>query len=104
MQNLELSKGVKKMNIVKISVATVLALVYLIFAISLCYFFSFLILLLFVVFGLPAYYLVNSVSPESKAYEVYKIIISPLADCFINILDFISDEEVKTDTNLEHLE
>lgn len=75
------------MNIVKMSVATVLALVYLIFAIPL----AFLILLLFVVFGLPAYYLVNRVSPKSKAYKVYEIIVSPLADCFIKILDFISD-------------
>ena len=75
------------MNIVKMSVATVLALVYLMFAIPL----AFLILLLFVVFGLPAYYLVNRLSSKSKAYKVYKIIISPLADCFIKILDFISD-------------
>ena len=75
------------MNIVKMSVATVLALVYLMFAIPL----AFLILLLFVVFGLPAYYLVNRLNSKSKAYKVYKIIISPLADCFIKILDFISD-------------
>ena len=75
------------MNIVKMSVATVLALVYLMLAIPL----AFLILLLFVVFGLPAYYLVNRISPKSKAYKVYEIIISPLADCFIKILDFISD-------------
>ena len=75
------------MNVVKMSVATVLALVYLIFAIPL----AFLILLLFVVFGLPAYYLVNRISPKSKAYKVYEIIISPLADCFVKILDFISD-------------
>ena len=75
------------MNIVKMSVATVLALVYLIFAIPL----AFSILILFVVFGLPAYYLVNRVSSKSKAYKVYEIIISPLADCFIKILDFISD-------------
>ena len=74
------------MNIIKMSVATVLALLYLIFAILL----AFLILLLFVVFGLPAYYLVNRVSSKSKAYKVYEIIISPLADCFIKILDFIS--------------
>ena len=53
------------MNIVKMSVATVLALVYLIFAIPL----AFLILLLFVVFGLPAYYLVNRVNSKSKAYK-----------------------------------
>ena len=77
------------MNIVKMSVATVLALVYLIFAIPL----AFLILLLFVVFGLPAYYLVNRVSSKSKSksYKVYEIIISPLADCFIKIMDFILD-------------
>ena len=75
------------MNIVKMSVATVLALVYLIFAIPL----AFLILILFMVFGLPAYYLVNRVSSKSKTYKVYEIIISPLADCFIKILDFISD-------------
>ena len=75
------------MNIVKMSVATVLALVYLIFAIPL----ASLILLYFVVFGLPAYYLVNRVNPKSKAYKVYEIIISPLADCFIKILDCISD-------------
>ena len=75
------------MNIVKTSVATVLALVYLIFAIPL----AFLILILFMVFGLPAYYLVNRVSSKSKTYKVYEIIISPLADCFIKILDFISD-------------
>ena len=75
------------MNIVKMSVATVLALVYLIFAIPL----AFSILILFMVFGLPAYYLLNRVSSKSKAYKVYEIIISPLADCFIKILDFISD-------------
>ena len=75
------------MNIVKMSVATVLALVYLILAIPL----AFLILILFVVFGLPAYYLINRVNSKSKAYKVYEIIISPLADCFIKILDFISD-------------
>ena len=75
------------MNIVKMSVATVLALVYLIFAIPL----AFSILILFVVFGLPAYYLVNRVSSKSKAYKVYEIIISPLADCFVKIMDFISD-------------
>ena len=74
------------MNIVKMSVATVLALVYLIFAIPL----AFLLLLLYVVFGLPVYYLVNR-ARNSKAYKVYEIIISPLADCFIKILDFISD-------------
>ena len=74
------------MNIVKMSVATVLALLYLVLAIPL----AFLILLLFVVFGLPAYYLVNRVNAKSKAYKVYEIIISPLADCFIKILDFIS--------------
>ena len=75
------------MNIVKMSVATVLALVYLMLAIPL----AFSILILFVVFGLPAYYLVNRVSSKSKAYKVYEIIISPLADCFVKILDFISD-------------
>ena len=75
------------MNIVKMVIATVLALVYLMLAIPL----AFLILFLFVVFGLPAYYLVNRVSSKSKAYKVYEIIISPLADCFIKILDFISD-------------
>ena len=75
------------MNIVKMSVATVLALVYLMLAIPL----AFLILLLFVVFGLPAYYLVNRVNSNSKAYKVYEIIISPFADFFIKILDFISD-------------
>ena len=74
------------MNIVKMSVATVLALVYLMLAIPL----AFLILLLFVVFGLPAYYLVNRVSSKSKSYKVYEIIIGPLADFFIKILDFIS--------------
>ena len=73
------------MNILKMSVATVLALVYLIFVIPL----SFLILLLFVVFGLPAYYLINRVSSKSKSYKVYEIIISPLVDCFVKILDFI---------------
>ena len=57
------------MNIVKMSVATVLALLYLVLAIPL----AFLILLLFVVF------------------VVFGIIIGPLADCFIKILDFISD-------------
>ena len=75
------------MNIVKMSVATVLALVHLMLAIPL----AFSILILFVIFGLPAYYLVNRVSSKSKAYKVYEIIISPLADCFIKILDFISD-------------
>ena len=48
------------MYIVKMSVATVLALVYLIFAIPL----AFLILLLFVVFGLPVKYLLNKVSSK----------------------------------------
>ena len=75
------------MNIVKMSVATVLALVYLIFAIPL----AFLILLLFVVFGLSAYYLVNRVNAKSKAYKVYEAIIGPLADCFVKIMDFILD-------------
>ena len=70
------------MNIVKMSVATVLALLYLVLAIPL----ALLILILFVVFGLPVYYLVNRISPKSKAYKVYEIIISPLADCFIKIL------------------
>ena len=74
------------MNIVKMSVATVLALLYLVLAIPL----AFLILLLFVVFGLPTYYLVNRVNSNSKAYKVYEIIIGPLADFFIKILDFIS--------------
>ena len=75
------------MNIVKMSVATVLALLYLVLAIPL----ALLILLLFVVFGLPTYYLVNRISSKSKAYKVYEIIISPFADFFIKILDFISD-------------
>ena len=74
------------MNIVKMSVATVLALVYLIFAIPL----AFSILILFVVFGLPTYYLVYRISPKSKVYKVYKIIISPLDDCYVKILDLIS--------------
>ena len=74
------------MNIVKMSVATVLALLYLVLAIPL----ALLILLLFVVFGLPTYYLVNRISPKSKAYKVYEIIISPFADFFIKILNFIS--------------
>ena len=67
------------------SVATVLALLYLVLAIPL----ALLILLLFVVFGLPAYYLVNRVSSKSKAYKVYEAIIGPLADCFVKIMDFI---------------
>ena len=75
------------MNIVKMVIATVLALVYLMLAIPL----AFSILILFVVFGLPAYYLVNRVNAKSKSYKVYEIIISPLADFFIKILDFISD-------------
>ena len=75
------------MNIVKMSVATVLALLYLVLAIPL----AFLLLLLYVVFGLPVYYLVNRVSSNSKAYKVYEIIISPLADFFIKILDFIAN-------------
>ena len=75
------------MNFIKMWVATVLALLYLVLAIPL----AFLILLLFVVFGLPAYYLVNRVSSKSKSYKVYEIIIGPLADFFIKILDFISD-------------
>ena len=75
------------MNIVKMSVATVLALLYLVLAIPL----ALLILLLFVVFGLPTYYLVNRISSKSKAYKVYEIIISPFADFFIKILDFISN-------------
>lgn len=75
------------MNFIKMSVATVLALLYLVLAIPL----ALLILMLFVVFGLPTYYLVNRVSSRSKAYKVYEIIISPLADFFIKILDFISN-------------
>ena len=75
------------MDIIKMSVATVLALVHLMLAIPL----AFLLLLLYVVFGLPTYYLVNRISPKSKAYKVYEIIISPLADFFIKILDFISN-------------
>ena len=63
-------------------VATVLALLYLVLAIPL----ALLILLLFVVFGLPTYYLVNRISSKSKAYKVYEIIISPFADFFIKIL------------------
>ena len=74
------------MNIVKMVTATVLALLYLVLAIPL----ALLILLLFVVFGLPTYSLVNRVSSKSKAYKAYEIIISPLADFFIKILDFIS--------------
>ena len=74
------------MNFIKMLVATVLALLYLVLAIPL----ALLILLLFVVFGLPTYYLVNRISPKSKAYKVSKIIISPLADCFVKILDLIS--------------
>ena len=73
------------MNIIKMSVATVLALVNLMLAIPL----AFLILILYVVLGLPAYYLINRVSSKSKAYKVYEIIISPLVDCFVKILDFI---------------
>lgn len=75
------------MNFIKMSVATVLALLYLVLAIPL----ALLILLLFVAFGLPTYSLVNRVSSKSKAYKVYEIIISPFADFFIKILDFISD-------------
>ena len=74
------------MNFIKMSVATVLALLYLVLVIPL----AFLILLLFVVFGLPIKYLLNKVSSKSKAYKVYEIIISPLADCFVKILDLIS--------------
>ena len=81
------------MNIVKMSVATVLALVHLMLAIPL----AFLLLLLFVVFGLPIKYLLNKVSSESKAYKVYEIIISPLADCFVKILDLILYEGVRND-------
>ena len=75
-----------KMNFIKMLVATVLALLYLVLAIPL----ALLILLLFVVFGLPTYSLVNRVSSKSKAYKAYEIIISPFADFFIKILDFIS--------------
>ena len=75
------------MNIVKMVTATVLALLYLVLAIPL----ALLILLLFVVFGLPTYSLVNRVSSKSKAYKAYEIIISPFADCFVKILDFISN-------------
>lgn len=75
------------MNIVKMSVATVSALLYLVLAIPL----AFLLLLLYVVFGLPTYYLVNRVNAKSKSYKVYEAIIGPLADFFIKILDFISN-------------
>ena len=74
------------MNFIKMSVATVLALLYLVLAIPL----ALLILLLFVVFGLPTYSLVNRVNSKSKSYKVYEAIIGPLADFFIKILDFIS--------------
>lgn len=67
------------------SVATVLALLYLVLAIPL----AFLILLLFVIFGLPVHYLINKVSSKSKVYKVYKVIIGPFTNCFIKILDFI---------------
>ena len=67
------------------SVATVLALLYLVLAIPL----AFLLLLLYVVFGLPTYYLVNRVNAKSKSYKVYEAIIGPLADFFIKIMDFI---------------
>ena len=73
------------MNIVKMSVATVLALLYLVLAIPL----ALLILLLYVVFGLSTYYLVNRVNAKSKSYKVYEAIIGPLADCFVKIMDFI---------------
>ena len=73
------------MNFIKMSVATVLALLYLVLAIPL----AFLILLLFVVFGLPTYYLVNRVNAKSKSYKVYEAIIGPLADFFVKIMDFI---------------
>ena len=69
------------------SVATVLALLYLVLAIPL----AFLLLLLYVVFGLPVYYLVNSVNSESKSYKAYEIIISPFADFFIKILSQIKE-------------
>lgn len=69
------------------SVATILALLYLVLAIPL----AFLLLLLYVVFGLPTYSLVNRLSSKSKAYKVYEAIIGPLADFFIKILDFISN-------------
>ena len=75
------------MNIVKMSVATVLALLYLVLAIPL----AFLLLLLYVVFGLPIKYLLNKVSSKSKAYKVYEVIIGHFADCFVKIMDFISD-------------
>lgn len=74
------------MNIVKMVIATILALLYLVLAIPL----AFLLLLLYVVFGLPTYYLVNRINAKSKSYKVYEIIISPFADFFIKILDFIS--------------
>ena len=74
------------MNFIKMSVATVLALLYLVLAIPL----ALLILLLFIVFGLPTYSLVNRVSSKSKAYKAYEIIVSPLTDFFVKILDLIS--------------
>lgn len=67
------------------SVATVLALLHLVLAIPL----AFLLLLLYVVFGLPTYYLVNRVNAKSKSYKVYEAIIGPLADCFVKIMDLI---------------
>ena len=75
------------MNFIKMSVAIVLALLYLVLAIPL----AFLLLLLYVVFGLPTYYLVNRVNAKSKAYKVYEVIIDPLADCFEKIIGSISD-------------
>lgn len=88
------------MNIVKMSVATVLALVHLMLAIPL----AFLLLLLFVAFGLPAYYLVNRVNSKSKAYKVYEIIISPLADCFVKIMDFYHKKIQKEDDKRKQID
>lgn len=66
------------MNTLKMLVATVLALLYLIPSILL----ACLILLLFAVLALPMYYLVKKVSPASKTYKVCVTIIKPFADCF----------------------
>lgn len=73
------------MTVLRMSIATVLALVYFVLAIPLAY----LILLLFIILGLPISFLVEGVSQKSKVYKIHKTIINPFFDCLDKVLDYL---------------
>lgn len=73
------------MNVLRMSIATVLALVYFVLAIPLAY----LILLLFIIFGLPISFLVEGISQKSKVYKVHATITNPFLDCLEKVLDYL---------------